>query len=106
MTRESLRKRILKFEKSGSLSLNNVLERKTDDMTSLEGEAIALEEWSICSSLSYTALGIIKYLGILVSTVREVLKKVLCYYPYKRTHVQVLHYIILGTNKAIFNQQN
>ena len=44
MTRESLRKRILKFEKSGSLSLNNVLERKTDDMTSLEGEAIALEE--------------------------------------------------------------
>lgn len=90
MTTEGLRKMVLKFEQTGSLSLKPGRGRKPIDVTAVEGVATALEEGSSSGVGSCSARGIARTLGMSVSTVHKVLRKIMRCYPYKITHVQEL----------------
>ncbi|GBM99708.1 hypothetical protein AVEN_104067-1 [Araneus ventricosus] len=85
-----LKKRIDKFEKSGSFDVKCGRGRKANSSTSVQDVPTALQEASSSALGTCSAQGISRTSDMPVSTVRKILRNILRCYPLKITHVQEL----------------
>ncbi|GBL74467.1 hypothetical protein AVEN_235412-1 [Araneus ventricosus] len=90
MTAFGLKKRIDKFEESGSFDVKCGRGRKAIAAMSVEDVATALQEASSSALGTCSARGISRTLDMPVSRVRKILRNILQCYSFKITHVQEL----------------
>ncbi|GBN55605.1 hypothetical protein AVEN_170805-1, partial [Araneus ventricosus] len=90
LTAFGLKKKIDKFEESGSFDVKCGRGRKVIASTSVEDVATAFQEAPSSALGTCSARGISRTLDMPVSTVRKILRNILQYYPFKITHIQGL----------------